>query len=187
MKKLAVFLAMLFSAVLCVGCGNNNSSEPQKDEPAAKYIYVSNTGTGDGSYDSPCSLTHAIANMQNDEIVYLLGGTYNVASTITLNKVGTEESKYNISAYNNQKVVLDFGYHLGTTPKFENTSTEAIYSGIILTGSYYNISGITITGAGCCGMYISGHYNTIENCVFAENCNSGLQLSGNSSKTINSL
>lgn len=183
MKKLSVFLVILFSFVLLVGCNNNT---PQETEPEKEptYVYASSIGTGDGSFENPCSLKVALTKFSQDSPICLFGGLYEVDSTITFNKSGTAQNNYKIMAYKNQSVVLDFGYHLGETAKIDSTSLDARYSGIILSGSYYHISGITITGAGCCGMYISGHYNTIENCVFAENCNSGLQVSGSSSKTI---
>ena len=55
----------------------------------------------------------------------------------------------------------------------ENSSNR----GIVLAGNYWKFKGVTIKGAGDNGMLLAGHNNIIQECIFRENRDSGLQLS----------
>ena len=180
MQKFKFILVLIFSFFCFVGCAN----KPAEEVIIEDAVYVSVNGIGDGSYESPCSLDYALEHMTTEKPVYLLGGTYSIENSIVFSKNATASKKYVIAGWHNQNVVLDFGYHQGQTPKYNNVSTNIRYSGITISGNYYKIANLTITGAGCCGMYVCGHYNLIENCVFKENGNSGLQISGSSGDTI---
>jgi hypothetical protein len=99
----------------------------------------------------------------------LRGGTYSYSTTIVIADTnnGTATANKNIVAYTGETPVLDF-------------SGEAIADanrGIVLDGDYWHLTGITISGAGDNGMLLSGNGNTIEQCIFTKNHDSGLQLS----------
>jgi hypothetical protein len=97
------------------------------------------------------------------------GGTYSYSATIVIAETnsGTAAANKRIVAYNGEKPVLDFSAQALSTSN----------RGLVLDGDYWYISGLTISGAGDNGMLLSGNNNTIENCIFSRNRDSGLQLS----------
>lgn len=55
--------------------------------------------------------------------------------------------------------------------------------GFYVTGSYWYFKGIYITRAGYQGAYVTGTYNTFENCAFYNNRNTGLEINKGGSYT----
>jgi hypothetical protein len=135
----------------------------------AQNIFVSSTGkdSNSGSIDLPLkSISLAISKVSAGDTIFVRGGTYQLSSTISISKVGTEISRYYLFTYTGEYVLLDF-----------SSSTEGV-KGIYITGSYWHIKGLNITGAGNNGMQIyRGSNNIIELCTFYENRETGLQLS----------
>ncbi len=135
--------------------------------------YVSTTGSDSntGTLTSPFkSITKAETVVQAGETIYVRGGTYNLTVTITLGKSGSENAPISLLAYPGERPVLDF-----TTQAFGNR-------GVVLTGSYWHIKGLGVTGAGDNGMLITGgNNNIIELCSFWRNRDSGLQLDNGAS------
>lgn len=132
-------------------------------------IYVSPTGTGNGSSSSsPTNLATAIKNIKAGNTIWMTAGTYSLNSSIVIpeSNAGTASAKKTIAPLNG-KVVLDFSA----------MSLNGSNRGIVLDGSYWHIYGLTIKGAGDNGMLLSGDNNVIEMCVFTENRDTGLQIS----------
>lgn len=115
------------------------------------------------------TLQQAINSVKAGKTIYLKAGTYKYSSTIVIEEGnnGTSSARKNVRAYGDGTVTIDF------SAMSENSSNR----GIVLAGNYWNFNGITIKGAGDNGMLLAGHNNIIENCVFRENHDSGLQLS----------
>ena len=145
----------------------------------ARNWYVTTTGfdTGSGSEQDPfLSIVKAVSMVQTGDYIYVKEGSYNLVATIVIAKSGTSGSVISLFAYPGTRPVLNFsGQSLGSSNW-----------GIKLTGSYWYIKGIDITGAGDNGMKIEGgSHNIIENCAFYRNRDSGLQLdNGASDNTI---
>ena len=145
----------------------------------ARNWYVTTTGfdTGSGSEQDPfLSIVKAVSMVQTGDYIYVKEGSYNLVATIVIAKSGTSGSVISLFAYPGTRPVLNFsGQSLGSSNW-----------GIRLTGSYWHINGIDITGAGDNGMKIEGgSHNIIENCAFYRNRDSGLQLdNGASDNTI---
>lgn len=137
------------------------------------YVASNGSDTNTGSEQSPFkSIEKAVSVVQPGEIIYVRGGTYNLLTTITLGKSGTENSPISLFAYPGEWPVLDFSAQ----------TLDAANRGIILSGNYWHIKGISITGAGDNGMKIeAGHNNTIETCAFYRNRDSGLQIDNGAS------
>jgi hypothetical protein len=137
--------------------------------------YVSTTGSDSntGNLSSPFkTLEKAVSAVRAGETIYVRGGTYNLTQTITLSKSGTENSRISIMAYPGETPVLDFSAQ----------SLSGSNRGIVLTGNWWHVKGLGITGAGDNGMLISGGSNNlIEQCSFWRNRDSGLQIDNGAS------
>ncbi len=144
---------------------------------ASKIYYVSKNGSANAngtSFSSPLDLTTALAQVKAGEMLLLEPGTYSVpytagkANTITLSKSGTASAPIRVVAANCGRAVIDFSFP-------ELAWVQDSY-GIYLTGSYWYFKGIEITRAGYQGVYVTGKYNTFENCAFHNNRNTGLEI-----------
>lgn len=138
--------------------------------PIAGSYYVSPTGSDNntGSSSAPFySISKAITvAAAPGSTIYVRGGTYNYDTTISLSQSGTASAKINLLAYPGEKPVLNFSTQIyGAANRAFN-----------LLGDYWYIKGLEICYAGDNGMKIEGSHNTIENCVFHHNGDSGIQL-----------
>lgn len=132
------------------------------------YVATSGSDSNNGSLGSPFrTIEKAVTAVKAGETIYVRGGTYSLTATITLSKSGTENSLISMVAYPGEIPVLDFSGQI----------QSAGSRGVVLTGSWWQIKGISITGAGDNGMIISGGTNNrIEQCSFYRNRDSGLQI-----------
>ena len=131
-------------------------------------FYVSNTGSdsNDGVTieTSLASITAAISKVTAGDTISVRGGTYKYSSTISISKSGTESDTCYLLAYENEKPILDF------------SGTAFGKRGMSLSGSYWKIKGFEMQYAGDNALFISGSNNTIEQCGFHDNKDSGLQM-----------
>ena len=137
---------------------------------ASYYVSPSGSDNNSGSISSPfATLSKAISMVSSGDYIYLRGGTYNIASTIVIDrsKNGTSTSPIRVFAYNGETPVLDFS----------SQSVSSSNRGVVQDAFYWHWKGVTIQRAGDNGMLLSGNNNTIENCVFRRNRDTGLQLS----------
>lgn len=144
---------------------------------ATKTFYVSRNGSAnaDGSsFSAAMDLKTALAAVGAGQMLLLEPGTYNVpyttgvANTLKLTKSGTATAPIRVVAANCGRAIIDFGFP-------EQEWIQDSY-GISLTGSYWYFKGIEITRAGYQGVYVTGKYNTFENCAFHNNRNTGLEI-----------
>lgn len=144
-----------------------------KSVDASKDIYVAveAAGNADGSdADNPVTLDTAIAqinDLADGKSIIIADGTYELTNRIDITASGTGGNVKAIRAAGDN-VIFDFSkMPLGSSNQ-----------GIILSGNYWEIKGITVKGAGDNGMAIKGSHNLIENCIFTENRDTGLQIAG---------
>jgi len=139
-------------------------------------IYVSPTGsdaTGTGTIGNPFkTLSTAINHLPSDSMVYLRSGSYPMSASLNITKIATANKYLKIWAYPGEVPILDF-----------SSQPNGSADGIKLKGSYTHFKGVIFHGAAHNGLNLSGHHNIIENCVFRDNRNTGLQM-GSSSDTI---
>ena len=130
----------------------------------AKY-YASPTGTGTGtSYDAPMSLSSGLSKLASGDSLFLLGGQYDLTSTITIQKAGTSESSRTfVGAYPGEKPILDF------------RNQKHSSNGVSLKNNYIHVKGLTIRYAGYKGIQNTGSYNLMENLDVYGNCDTGIQ------------
>ncbi len=118
----------------------------------------------------------AIDSVVDGGAIVLSKGTYSFSETITISSSNNGSStamKYVMAAPGTSadEVILDF-----SSQTLADTNR-----GIQLFGDYWHFYGITVKGAGDNGMYVSGNNNIVENCIFTENRDSGLQIARESS------
>lgn len=156
--------------------------EDSLEEDLTNCIFASPNGSGIGTIDNPYSLSNALDNLVKGETLYLLEGTYNISSVIRLRNNGNKDNYYKIYAYQDKEVIFDYGYDpFNNNYSISNGYNSSSNMGLIISGNYYHLKGITITKARANGMRIYGNYNIVENCVFAYNGNTGLHISSSTS------
>jgi hypothetical protein len=137
------------------------------------YVALNGSDSNPGTIGGPfLTIEKAVSKVQPGQTIYVRGGTYDLTAVIVITKSGTENSLITLAGYTGERPVLNFsGQLLGGSNR-----------GINLTGSYWHFLDIDITGAGDNGMRIEGgSYNTIENCAFYRNRDSGLQFDSGAS------
>jgi hypothetical protein len=139
--------------------------------PQPYYVALSGSDTNSGTLVSPFrTIEKAVAVVKAGETIYIRGGTYNLTVTIAIAKSGAANSLISLFAWQGERPVLNFQAQAFGSP------------GMKLTGSYWHIRGVDITGAGDNGMKIEGGSNNIiELCNFYRNRDSGLQLDNGAS------
>jgi|GEM_PF-1067527 len=130
-------------------------------------IFVSPGGddTNPGTISLPFkTLSKAISVASPDSLIYMRGGPYVYSSKETISKSGSAGHYIKVWAYPGETPVLDFSLEPGGT------------DGISLSGSYFHLKGLEVKKSGHNGIYITGNYNIIENCVIHDNLNTGLHM-----------
>ncbi|GAA3337118.1 hypothetical protein GCM10020358_12200 [Amorphoplanes nipponensis] len=147
---------------------------------SADTLYVAPTGTAGaaGTQASPTTLASAITRVTAGGTIYLRGGTYANAQTITIapGNNGTSSARKNIAAYPGETPVLNFSA----------MAEDPANRGLAVNGSFWHISGIVVERAGDNGIFVGGSNNIIERTVTRFNRDTGLQLSRIASDTPNS-
>lgn len=124
---------------------------------------TSSTGT---SYDSPGKLSTMLSKLKAGDVLYLLGGQYDLSSRLSFNKSGTADNYITICAYGDEKPILDFRNEANG----ENGLT-------LSSNKYVHLKGITIRYAGYKGIWLEGsQYCILENLDVYGCCNAGIQL-----------
>jgi hypothetical protein len=170
----AAGLAALVTAGLIAGVTHADAATTSL---AADAIYVSPNGSASaaGTEAAPTTLATAIGKVTAGGTIYLRGGTYSLSTTqsIAVGNNGSSGSLKTLSAYPNEKPVLDF-----------SAMAEADANrGLAVNGNFWHIYGITVQHAGDNGIFVGGSNNTIERVLTAFNHDSGLQISRATSDT----
>ncbi|WP_319018323.1 cellulose-binding domain-containing protein [Microbispora sitophila] len=138
--------------------------------PSSGALYVSPIGRDGaaGTQSDPTTLTAAITRATPGGTIYLRGGTYNLAQTVTIapGNNGTSSARKTLSAYPGETPVLNF------SAQSESSSNR----GLAVNGSYWHVYGIVVERAGDNGIYVGGSNNIIERTVTRFNRDTGLQL-----------
>lgn len=75
---------------------------------SAKSIYVSPTGNGSGTLESPYgSIQTAVNAAAAGDTIFLRAGTYAPSSNIQVGKSGTRTSPITVRPYNTEKVIIN--------------------------------------------------------------------------------
>lgn len=184
-NKFLSFALMLAVSATAVGasalaaCGSSNHSSADKEDIAkvtGTTYYVSTTGKSDadGTESDPYDIYTLLHNesgtnsiLQPGDTVLVQPGVYNLSNRIIMAYSGNYKNPITIkNADPSQEAVLSF-YEM---------EFDSINRGVQIYGNYFLWDSIDIRGAGDNGMYIGGSYNTVINCEFYDNRDTGLQL-----------
>ncbi|MFJ1969615.1 carbohydrate-binding protein [Streptomyces sp. NPDC087903] len=145
--------------------------------PSATALYVAPNGSDSaaGTQSAPTTLTSAITRITPGGTIYLRGGTYAYAQTVTIpaGNSGTAAARTNLSAYPGETPVLNFSA----------MTEDSANRGLAVNGSYWHVYGIVVERAGDNGIFVGGSNNVIERTVTRFNRDTGLQLSRIASTT----
>lgn len=133
---------------------------------APKLIYVSPSGndSNSGSAASPFkTFSKAVSALAAGDTLQVMAGTYN--ETLTLSVSGTASAPITV---------------VGSGAILNMQGAKA--NGIVVSGSYINVSGFEVTGAADFGITVSGTYVVVENNVVHDNVtNNGVGTCGSAS------
>ena len=137
-------------------------------------IYVSQDGSenGDGTIENPLDIYTALKYTGKGQTVKVKGGTYNLSSLISIEKGnnGTADVMKTLISYDGN-AVFDFG---------KNSA------GFTLGGDYWHVKGIEVcnTKNKSQGFVVAGNNNIVEGVKTYNNGDTGLQISGDQSLTM---
>ncbi|NGY64670.1 right-handed parallel beta-helix repeat-containing protein [Lentzea sp. NEAU-D13] len=150
---------------------------PLPASAAETVLYVSPSGRDGaaGTISAPTTLTSAISRIAAGGTIYLRGGTYNQATTVTIPPAnnGTASARKKLTAYQGEKPVLNFSAQ----------TEDPANRGLAVNGSYWHVYGITVERAGDNGIFVGGSNNVFERTITRFNRDTGLQLSRIASDT----
>ena len=148
--------------------------------PTTGTLYVSPTGSASaaGTEAAPTTLVSAITRVAAGGTIYMRGGTYNSAQTITIaaGNNGTSSARKKLSAYPGETPVLNFSAQ----------AEDPANRGLAVNGNYWHVYGLVVERAGDNGIFVGGSNNIFERTVTRFNRDTGLQLSRIASDTPNS-
>ncbi|MBB5826847.1 cellulose-binding domain-containing protein [Micromonospora carbonacea] len=153
------------------------TTPPPATPPAGGAVYASPQGTDGaaGTQANPTTITSAITRVAAGGTIYLRGGTYQLARTVTVapGNNGTSSARKKLIAYPGETPVLNFSA----------MSEDPANRGLALNGSYWHVQGVVVERAGDNGIFVGGSNNIIERTVTRFNRDSGLQISRIASDT----
>ncbi|MGW5639956.1 carbohydrate-binding protein [Streptomyces sp. NPDC003832] len=145
--------------------------------PTGSTLYVAPNGSDSaaGTQSAPTTLTSAISRITAGGTIYVRGGTYNQASTVTIpaGNNGTSSARTTLTAYPGETPVLNF------SAQSESSSNR----GLQLNASYWHIKGLIVERAGDNGIFVGGSNNVVERTITRFNRDTGLQLGRMTSTT----
>lgn len=136
-------------------------------------VYASPDGNfkGNGTEGNPYDIYTAIGFLQPGQTLILKGGTYKLTKPIEVlyGDNGTSNQMITVQAKKGEKVIVD---------------GQNMTAGVILGGDYWHFKNIEFTNCAenqkC--FHLGGSHNIIENCIFSNNRDMGLQISRISGK-----
>lgn len=174
----------------------------QRAVEGAKTYYVSPNGSGtDYTKENPGNLEtllhtdgNANATLQAGDTVYLTATASDYTYVPAVRDITVEGSTYasakivlKASGTYDKYIVITADPDAEAKPviDFKNQTFDSRNRGIEMTGNYIYWQGIDVMGAGDNGIYVSGSFNTIEDCEFSFNRDTGLQIGRSSSGQAN--
>lgn len=171
-SKLKCIGLVALCAFTLIACDNKDSKDDEKETPPRTpltyYVAADGNATADGlSESSPSTFSVVLAKVEAGDTILLKGGTYRNNTRIPVTQEGKPKEYITVQpASASDRVIFDF-----SEMDFNGSNR-----GIQIYGDYWHFKNIEVTGAGDNGMYVAGSYNIIENCLFYNNRDTGLQI-----------
>lgn len=146
--------------------------------PACAQVYVATTGNDDnpGTKEQPLlTIQKAVDMVEPGDTVWVTGGQYLISERIKIPQKATSPQKrcYLWALPGTGEVIID-GSAMHHTTEQDFKMGRCIYLDHL--ANYWHIKGITMCNAEDNGMKVEGSYNIIENCIFRDNNDTGLQI-----------
>jgi hypothetical protein len=139
--------------------------------PPGSALYVAPNGSESaaGTESAPTTLASAITRITPGGTIYLRGGIYRFAQTVTVptGNNGTSSDRTELSSYPGETPVLNFSAQ----------TEDPANRGLAVNGSFWHVRGIVVEHAGDNGIFVGGSNNIFERTVTRFNRDTGLQLS----------
>ena len=133
------------------------------------YVATNGSDANPGSIDSPfLTLPKAISVVLPGETIYVRGWTHYYSQTIRFEKSGTSNAPIKLLAYAGEKPVFNF-----TNQPYADANRAFL---ITTNGNWWQFKGLEICYAGDNAMKLEGSHLRVEQCVFHENGDTGLQI-----------
>ncbi len=143
----------------------------------AKEIHVSTQGSdlNQGTTTAPyATIQHAVNCAEAGDSILLHGGRYLITESIRIPKKATSATlRCYLLAAGDGEVILD-GSTMHHTTQTEFRGARGIY--LHREANYWHIKGLRICHMEDNGMKVEGSYNIIEQCIFHDNNDTGLQI-----------
>lgn len=165
---------------LWLGMGGVMGLMPAQAVAATLWAAPAGSSTAAGTQAAPLDLKTGLSRLAAGDSLLLASGTYAVAysagvkNTLTLAAKGTQADPIVVRCPTGRAVV-DFGFP-------EDTYVQDSY-GFLVSGSWWTLERLDVTRAGYQGAYVTGSYNTFDNCRFYANRNSGVEVNKGGSYT----
>ena len=161
-RKMAVFVLLIIAATVTA---------------TAQSIHVATTGDDNnpGTKGAPLLTIHkAVEVVQPGDTIWVHGGRYIISERIKIpEKATSAERRCYLWAAGDGEVIIDgSGMHHTTESAFK--MGRCIYVNHL--ANYWHFKGLTLCNAEDNGMKVEGSYNIIEQCVFHDNNDTGLQI-----------
>lgn len=145
---------------------------------ARASIHVSTSGSdlNAGTADAPLQTIHkAVELIQPGDTIWVHGGTYRISERIKIPEKKTTPAQrcYLWAVPGEGEVIID-GSDMHHTNQSDFKMGRCIYVNHL--ANYWHFKGLTLCNAEDNGMKVEGSYNIIEQCVFHDNNDTGLQI-----------
>lgn len=142
---------------------------------AQVYVSVDGDDANPGTEALPLKTPHkAVEIVEPGQTIWIKGGRYVISERIKIPvKQTTADKRIRMWAMPGEEVIIDgSGMHHTTVNEFK--MGRCIYLNHLV--NYWHFKGLTLCNAEDNGMKIEGSYNIVENCVFHDNNDTGLQI-----------
>lgn len=152
---------------LCVWCTTTSLE--------ARQLHLATTGDdkNPGSEALPfATLAQAVSSVVPGDTVWVHGGIYQPTATINITQTGTKEERICLFAVEGEKPVFDFGLLDGSIEDVAKNNRGVMHK---IGANYWHYRGLEFCNAPDNAVKLEGSFCVIEQCVFHDNGDTGLQ------------
>ena len=148
------------------------------------FVATDGSDANVGTIDEPfATISHAIAQVDAGDTIYVRGGTYAISQSILLSTDGDEDEPIRLLAYQDEVPILDFA----SNPRHANPpqprdddslagTGDAV--GLLVLGSWWRVEGLTVRNTPYYGVRVYGSHNRFEQLTIHDSKASGLEITG---------